>query len=372
MYMKPFLEALVRKNLLSFSPYSSARDEFSENNTTESYSYLDANENPFPPQEGSNHSQNRYPSSDHPELREYIAEVKAIQFSTPIVVENIVLGNGSDELIDVLIRIFCDPKKDSICISSPTFGMYSVSANINEIEVVDIPLRIHENTNEFILDDEEILRNSRSKNAKILFLCHPNNPTGNTIPKEKICNILENFSGIVVVDEAYIDFVSEDSTLKFLAEYPRLIILHTFSKMWGLAGARCGVAIAHPSIIQLILAVKAPYNVNILTAQSVHKTLQKKETIYQQRNALISERFFLEGELKKIPYIKQIFPSKANFLLIKIRAEKSAEELYQYLKEQHIIVRNFAQKNALENCLRISVGTPEENKKLIEVLRNIS
>ncbi len=363
---------LVRPHLKTFKPYSSARDEFVAESET-NYSFLDANENPF-----ENEGKNRYPSTDHPDLCDRIAEVKMMQFSCPINKENIALGNGSDELIDLLIRIFCEPKKDSICISSPTFGMYTVSANINEIKVVDIPL-VTENHNTstgsvsdcFVLDDQKILENSDAKNSKILFLCHPNNPTGNTIPEEKILNILENFPGMVVIDEAYIDFCSEESTLKFLNKYPRLIVLQTFSKMWGLAGTRLGMAFAHPETINMIKAIKAPYNVNILTAEAGLQALNNKEKKYQQRNALVSERFYLESKLAKCKIIQKIYPSKCNSVLVKIIDSEEADHVYNELKNNNIIVRNFSQKKFLENCIRISVGRPEENKKVIETFKNL-
>lgn len=370
----------VRPHLTKFTPYSSARDEFvAETGIT--YSFLDANENPF-----ENEGKNRYPSTYHPELCDRIAEVKKMQFSCPIERENIALGNGSDEIIDLLIRIFCEPKKDSICISSPTFGMYTVSASINEVEVIDIPLitekvaktETPENSVDFTLDVQKILKNKQAKKSKILFLCHPNNPTGNTIPEEKILEILENFAGMVVVDEAYIDFCSEESTLKFLEKYPRLIVIQTFSKMWGLAGTRLGMAFAHTETIQMIRSVKAPYNVNILTVNAALQALNRKEKKYQQRNALISERFYLESELKKCTIIQKIYPSKCNSLLVKIREDGKYEEaghnadyVYNELHNHNIIVRNFSQKKFLENCIRISVGLPEENKKVIQILRDL-
>lgn len=352
---------LVRTHLKTFSPYSSARDEFVAETET-SYAFLDANENPF-----ENDGKNRYPSTDHPELCDRIAEVKKMQFSCPVDRENIALGNGSDELIDLLIRIFCEPKKDSICISSPTFGMYTVSASINEISVVDIPL-----DGKYHLQDQKILEHPQAKKSKILFLCHPNNPTGNSIPEEKIRNILENFPGMVVVDEAYIDFCSEESTLKFVEEFPRLIVLQTFSKMWGLAGTRCGMAFGHPESIRMIKSVKAPYNVNILTANAALEALNRKEKKYQQRNALISERFYLESELEKCALIQKIFPSKCNSLLVKIRDGEDADHVYNELHNANVIVRNFSQKKFLENCIRISIGLPEENKKVLEILRELS
>jgi histidinol-phosphate aminotransferase len=224
---------------------------------------------------------------------------------------------------------------------------------------------------DFTLNDQEIITHPDAKNSKILFLCHPNNPTGNTIPEKKIRNILENFSGMVVVDEAYIDFISEESTLKFLKKYPKLIVLQTFSKMWGLAGLRLGIVFAHSETINFIKSVKAPYNVNVLTAKETIKALDNKEEKYQQRNALISERFYLETELEKCEIVHKIYPSKCNSVLIKFIKNISANDVYHALKLENIIVRNFSHKQYLENCIRVSVGLPKENKKVIKVINTL-
>ncbi|HIQ57184.1 TPA: histidinol-phosphate transaminase [Candidatus Gracilibacteria bacterium] len=364
-----------RKHLQNFIPYSSARDEFVSNG--QKYTFLDANENPF-----ENDEKNRYPEVMHDELREKIVEVKTSQFSCHLEKNNIILGNGSDELIDLLIRIFCEPKVDSICISSPTFGMYGVSANVNNVNVIDISL----NSRTFELDDivvDKILLSDNTcvtienqNNIKLLFLCHPNNPTGNIISEKRLLKILDNFSGMVVVDEAYIDFSSEHSTLKFLQKYPKLIVLQTFSKMWGLAGVRCGKAFAHPDVITMLQAVKDPYNVNMLTARAVNDALNNKSTIYQKRNIILAQKLYLEDECKKLtisenPIFSEVYPSHCNSILVRLVPELDSDIMYEKLKNKGIVVRNFGKKQFLENCLRISVGTPEENFRVVEILRNI-
>ncbi len=364
-----------RKHLQEFTAYKSARDEFSAE--TEEYIFLDANENPF-----ENNEKNRYPEVMHNELREKIVEVKTSQFSCNLEKNNIILGNGSDELIDLLIRIFCEPKVDSICISSPTFGMYAVSANSNNVNIIDISL----NSKTFELDDivvDKILladntdaTRENQNNIKLLFLCHPNNPTGNIISEKRLVKILDNFSGMVVVDEAYIDFSSEHSTLKFLQKYPKLIVLQTFSKMWGLAGVRCGIAFAHPEVITMLQAVKSPYNVNILTARAVNDALNNKGIIYQQRNIILAQRLYLENECKNLtisknPIFTDVYPSHCNSILVRLVPELDSDIIYEKLKNKGIVVRSFGKKQFLENCLRISVGTPEENFKVVEILKNI-
>ena len=369
------IEFPFRKHLKNFIPYSSARDEFVSNG--EAYTFLDANENPF-----ENDGKNRYPEVMHDELREKIVETKISQFSCHITKDNVILGNGSDELIDLLIRVFCEPKIDSICISSPTFGMYAVSAEVNNVNVIDISL----NSKTFELDDivvDKILLSDNTEatfenqnNLKLLFLCHPNNPTGNIISEERILKILKNFSGMVVVDEAYIDFASQYSTLKFLQKYPKLIVLQTFSKMWGLAGVRCGKMFAHPKVITMIQAVKAPYNLNILTAKAVNDALNNKTEIYQQKNVLLAQKLYLENECKKIQkselnVIENVYESHCNSVLIKLSETQDADIVYEKLKNDGVVVRNFGKKQFLENCLRISVGTPEENLKVVSLLNNL-
>ncbi len=364
-----------RKHLEKFSPYSSARDEFVNNGQT--YTFLDANENPF-----ENNGKNRYPEVMHDELREKIVEATISQFSCSLTKENLILGNGSDELIDLLVRIFCEPSKDSICISSPTFGMYAVSAGVNNVNVLDISLdatsfeMTDEVVSKILLADNTEATEENKNNIKLLFLCHPNNPTGNIIAEKQLIKILDNFSGMVVVDEAYIDFVSKHSALKFLEKYPKLIVLQTFSKMWGLAGVRCGKMFAHKDVIAMVQAVKAPYNVNILTANAVNNALNNKEKVYQQRNVLVAQLHYLQEECKNYttgenPLFANVYPSYANSILVRISPEFDADIIYEKLKNKGIVVRNFGKKQFLENCLRISVGTPEENFALITLLKTL-
>lgn len=368
-----------RIHFKNFIPYSSAREEF------EGYAeiLLDANESPF-----DNHGKNRYPDTRHAQLCEKIAGVKNQMFSRQlsgldkpfqygtsslkITQKNIVLGNGSDELIDLIVRLFCEPKIDSLAFCSPTFGMYQVSADMYQINTIDIPLvsrsmslsKGEGEENFFQLDTQKILE--KAKDSKLLFLCNPNNPTGGNIKKTDIKKILQNFAGMVVVDEAYIEFCTQESVLSWLEKYPKLIVLQTFSKMWGLAGVRCGMAIGHPEVINKISALKAPYNVNILTAQAVNDALNDKEKIFQQRNTLVAERIELEKNLKNFPEVQKIFPSNSNFLLLKFK--NNPEKIYNKFIQEGIIVRNFSKKKYLENCMRISIGTPKENKRVLEIM----
>lgn len=348
-----------RKNFENFKPYQSARGTMQIKNAM----LLDANENPFDHQ-----GKNRYPDPMHSQLCDYIANIKSSQFSVDISEKNIILGNGSDELIDLLIRLFVEPKEESIAYCSPTFTMYKSYADINNVKIIDIPMI--ETHRDFEIDSEQLFEN---KNIKLLFLCTPNNPTGNTIPEKKLIEIFEfykNSNTIIVIDEAYIDYCSETSSLKFLKKYQNIIILHTFSKMWGLAGCRVGCAIAHSEIISKLMSIKPIYNVSILNAQAVKNQIDIKEKIYQQRNEIISQRFLLQSELEKnktLMKIEKIFPSQANFLLVKFI--ENPEKIYQKLIQNNIIVRNFHSYKYLKNCMRITVGTHEENKKLIEILR---
>lgn len=343
------LRALIRPNILSLSPYSSGKSEFSE----EAEIYLDTNESPF---ENSilRVSVNRYPDPVHRALRKKFAKFRTVR------PENIVFGNGSDELIDLLIRIFCEPKKDAIAYCPPTFGMYKVAACINNVKRIEINL--DENWD---ISPKKILQ--EAKNAKIIFLCTPNNPTGNTMSTKNIEKILKNFSGIVVLDEAYIDFCPEKSFAAQLDEFPRLVILQTFSKAFGLAGIRLGAAMAHAEIIQYFLRIKPPYNVNALTAKIA---LEKIETgkIIEDVNILLSERKKLEKELFRLSLVDTIFPSDSNFLCVRFF---NAQKIYEILLQEGIVVRNFSTIPQLKNCLRISIGTPEENKKLLSLLQKI-
>ncbi len=349
-----------RKIFENFKPYQSARGTMQMKNAM----FLDANENPFDHQ-----GKNRYPDPMHSELCDYIANIKTSQFSVEITEKNIVLGNGSDELIDLLIRLFVEPKEEAIAYFSPTFTMYKAYANINNVKIIDIPMR--ETDNDFEIDCERLFE----EKIKLLFLCTPNNPTGNNIPEKKLIEIFEfykNSNTLIVVDEAYIDYCSEKSVIKYQKKYKNIIVLHTFSKMWGLAGCRVGCMIADSEIVFQLSAIKPVYNVSILNAQAVKNQIDIKEKIYQQRNEIISQRFFLHSELEKnkdLMKIEKIFSSQANFLLIKFK--ENPEKIYEKFVQNNLIVRNFHSYKYLTNCIRITVGTNEENKKVIEILKNI-
>lgn len=340
------LEQLVRKNVWNMKPYSSARDEFKG----EASVYLDANENPL------NDKYNRYPDPLQWVLKEKITGVKGI---AP---EYIFLGNGSDEPIDLVIRIFCEPRIDNIVAIDPTYGMYQVCADVNDIEYRKVLL-----DDNFDLDADKLLEKA-DRNTKLIFLCSPNNPTGNLLNRKKIEKILSSFGGIVIVDEAYIDFASETTWLNELDKYPNLIILQTFSKAWGLAAVRLGMAFASPEIIKLFNKVKYPYNVNILTQNFVSGELDKLELRKEWISTLLKGRDYLKNELPKLSFVEKIYPTDANFLLVKV---DDANRLYKQLADKGVIVRNRNSVSLCAGCLRITVGTDEENKTLIETLQSL-
>ena len=330
---------LVRPNIRLLEPYSSARDEFSG---TEGV-FLDANENPFG-------NLNRYPDPNQTELKKAIADLKNIP------AENIFIGNGSDEPIDLLFRIFCTPEKDRILLCPPTYGMYEVAANINAIEALRIPL-----TNDFQLNLEAIKRVNDAEQIKLIFLCSPNNPTGNTL--NDVETVLQFFKGIVVVDEAYIDFSSNPSFIEKLSVYPNLVILQTFSKAWGLASVRVGMAYASTEVISLMNKVKPPYNVSKLNQDAALEALKNSATIQAQTETIITERKTLEQALAKLSCVRKIYPSDANFCLVEV---DNAPALYTYLIERNIITRN--RHSVVNNCIRITIGTATENQRLIDAL----
>ena len=340
------LQQLVRKNVWNMKPYSSARDEFKG----EASVFLDANENPL------NDKYNRYPDPLQWSLKQKIAKVKNI---AP---ENIFLGNGSDEPIDLVIRIFCEPRIDNIVTVDPTYGMYQVCAEVNDVEYRKVLL--NEN---FDLDAQKLLE-KRDRNTKLIFLCSPNNPTGNLLSREEIKKVLDSFAGIVVVDEAYIDFASEATWLNDLEKYPNLIILQTFSKAWGLAAVRLGMAFASAEIIKLFNKVKYPYNVNILTQNFVGDELDKLELRKQWIATLLEGRNYLINELPKLPFVEKIYPTDANFILVKV---EDANSLYKQLADKGVIVRNRNSVSLCAGCLRITVGTDNENEMLIKTLRTL-
>lgn len=338
------IKNLVRKNILNLQPYSSARDEFKGENGI----FLDANENPFG-------KLNRYPDPTQRKIKERLSELN--QIST----ENIFLGNGSDEVIDLAFRIFCEPKKDKILTFSPTYGMYEVSANINDVELINVELN-----EDFQIDLESLKPYLNDENLKIIFICSPNNPTGNSI--KNIEYILENFNGIVFIDEAYIDFSPEESFRNQIKNYPNLIVSQTFSKAWGMASVRVGIAYASEEIIKFYNKVKPPYNISQLNQDAILNTLndEKINQVSENIKIILEEKKSLIQNLEKLDLVKKIFPSDANFILIEV---DNANSVYQELVKKKVIIRN--RNSVIKNCLRITVGSPEENQKLIETLQNI-
>lgn len=338
------LDHLVRKNISSLAPYSSAREEFTGSDGI----FLDANENPYG-------SLNRYPDPQQSTLKAQLSVIKNVP------VENIFIGNGSDEAIDVLIRIFCTPSTDKILVCPPTYGMYEVAANIQDVAILKAPL-----TNDFQLDIYSITNIiQQEEHLKLIFLCSPNNPTGNSL--KGISSILNTFKGIVVVDEAYIDFSSETSYAAHLAKYPNLVVLQTFSKAWGLAAARTGMAYACTEIIKLMNKVKPPYNVSLLNQQAALAACEQQQTTIEYIQTIIAQRLWLEQALHNLACVVQVYPSDANFLLV---AVKDANTLYEALVAKKIIIRN--RHSIVANCLRITVGTAQENKELIDALQLVA
>ena len=347
--MKFKLEDLVRENIKKLKPYSSARHEFKG----EASVFLDANENSYgsPLQENFN----RYPDPLQWQLKLSIAGIK------DITAENIFIGNGSDEVIDLAYRVFCEPRKDNVIICPPTYGMYKVSANINDVEIKKVNL-----TNEFQLDVEGILE-ATDENTKLLFICSPNNPTGNNMRRSDIEMLLNNFNGLIIIDEAYINFSKQKTFIKEFTEYPNLIVMQTLSKAWGLASLRLGLAFASLDIIDLFNKVKPPYNINNASQQLAREALQNSQQVNNWIKETIEQRNFLDQNLSTLSYVDKIYESDANFLLLKV---KDANKLYNYLSENKIVIRNRSKEVNCENCLRITVGTPQENLELIKTLKN--
>jgi len=341
------IQNLVRKNILKMKPYSSARDEFKEFETN--LIFLDANENPF------SNGYNRYPDPQQKQLKTILAKKKNVTLN------QILLGNGSDEVLDLLFRAFCEPNQDNIITLPPTYGMYGVLADLNAIENKEILL-----TSDFEPNVDEIL-NAVSENTKIIFLCSPNNPTGNSFSDESILCLLKNFSGLVVLDEAYIDFSSKESWLSELNDFPNLVIIQTLSKAYGLAGLRIGIAYASEEIISILNKIKPPYNLNT-ASQEIAKKKLSQNTLTAQVKKIVSERENVINSLKSIKFIKQIFPTDANFVLVKV---DDATLRYNQLIKAGIVVRNRSNQPLCENCIRITIGTKEENNQLINALNFI-
>lgn len=338
------IQSLLRENIKRLEAYASARDEFTGNANL----FLDANENPF------SNGVNRYPDPRQKSLKQIISNIKNVKE------ENIVVGNGSDETIDLVIRAFCNPGKDNILINTPTYGMYKVCANINDIECREVLL------DSSFQPDIKNIYNQVDENTKIIFICSPNNPTGNCISKNIITELLENFRGIVVVDEAYIDFAEDKTSVSLLNKYPNLVILQTLSKAWGMAGIRVGFCFTGKDITEVLNKIKYPYNVNSLSLKFAENNLKVTEKANYLKTLLLQEREKLSQALNELSFSKEVYSSDANFILWKV---ENADSLYNFLAQRGIIVRKRSILPLIENCIRISVGTPDENYTLIEKLK---
>jgi histidinol-phosphate aminotransferase len=338
------LDKLLRDNIKKLIPYSSARNEYSGKASV----FLDANENPY------NEPINRYPDPVQTQLKEQIARIKRVAPSS------IFLGNGSDEAIDLVIRAFCEPGLDNIVSIDPTYGMYGVCAHINNVEFRKVLL-----SPSFELDVLSLLSSTDAR-TKLIFLCSPNNPTSNRFSAESIRKVIGNFAGIVVLDEAYIDFSSEEGFLPSLSSHPNLVVLQTLSKAWGMAGIRLGMAFADPKIIEVLTKIKYPYNINILTLETALGSLKNSAEPKKWIAAILQQRSTLEKELRSFSFILKVFPSDANFLLIRVDKPRN---LYQYLADRKIIIRDRSAMSLCEGCLRITVGTADENARFLEAMK---
>ena len=339
------LQELVRPNILRLTPYSCARNEF---NGMNAHVFLDANENPY------NANLNRYPDPLQEDLKKKIAKVKGVP------AENIFLGNGSDEAIDLIYRIFCEPRVDNVVAIAPTYGMYEVCADINDVEYR--PVLLNE---DFQLDADKLLE-ACDAHTKVIWICSPNNPTGNLLERQQIEKVLTTFQGIVVIDEAYSDFAQERPFRYELANYPNIVVLNTFSKAWACAAIRLGMAFASNDIISLFNKVKYPYNVNLLTQEKAIEILHSPAKIQQWLSIITTERAHLLPAIGELPICQHIYPTDSNFFLVRVT---DADDIYRYLVERGIIVRNRNRVALCGNCLRITVGTPQENCELLSALR---
>lgn len=353
------LDNLVRENIKKLKPYSSARSEY----RGEAEVFLDANENSYgspvvltiPDEKGPGAQLHRYPDPLQWQLKKELSKIKGVP------PQNIFVGNGSDEVIDIAFRIFCEPGKDNVIVCPPTYGMYRVCADINDVEAKEVLL-----TDDFQLDVESILA-AIDENTKLLFICSPNNPTGNNMNRLHIEILLNNFNGVILIDEAYINFSTQKPFLQELTEYENLIVMHTLSKAWGLAALRLGLGFASERIIDLFNKVKPPYNINQSSQQlGLHALLNIKE-VNSNIKKTVAQREWVSGELRRFRFIKKIFLSDSNFILVEV---DDADKIYQYLLLQRIIVRNRNREPLCKNCIRITIGTTEENKKLIKALEN--
>lgn len=342
------LNKLIRPAVKAMKSYSSARDEFESQD--KDLVFLDANENPFP------NGLNRYPDPQQMQLKNKLAALKGLRPS------QILCGNGSDEVLDLIFRAFCEPNKDAIITLTPTYGMYAVLANLNGIQQQCVCL-----TADFQIDVPAVL-NAIRPNSKLLFICSPNNPSGNVMSRTAIKEILKAFKGLVVIDEAYIDFTDTESWLEDLSEHPNLVVTQTLSKAYGLAGIRLGICYASEEIIAVLNKIKPPYNINSLTQKAAISAISQRENTKKQLKTILDQRTELIKEFKKIAWIEKLYPTDANFILIRV---DNANLRYEQLKNKGIIVRSRTREDGCTNCLRITVGTAEENKRLINTLNTL-
>ena len=333
------IDKYVRRAIAQLTPYSTARDEYQG----ELGVFLDANESPY------ENGYNRYPDPHQRALKAQIAELKGVA------AENIFIGNGSDEAIDVLMRVFCEPREDNVVAIAPSYGMYKVAAAINDVEMREVQLG-----EAFSLPAEELLA-AADEHTKIMFLCSPNNPTGNAFGREQIMHLVDSFDGVVVVDEAYIDFADVQSLKSEVVSHPNLVVLQTMSKAWAMAGLRVGLALAASRVVELMSEVKYPYNINVATMQIVSELL--REPIEDKVQEIKQQRALVERALAQSAVVKKIYPSQANFLLVEV---EDADAMYNFLIDNGIIVRNRNRVKGCEGCLRLTIGTPEENKALLK------
>ena len=343
------IDALVRDNVKNMSSYSSARDEY-KNGCDENLIYLDANESPF------DNGINRYPDNKHNDLKTVVSKIKNVN------VNQVVFGNGTDEILDLIVRVFCNPNQDQIITLPPTYGMYDVIAKTNSVENIEIPLK-----SDFSIDRDKIL-GLKPSNTKILFLCSPNNPTGNSFDINILSDLIKDFKGIVVIDEAYIDFSSQKSLTNLIDKYENLIITQTMSKAYGMAGIRLGMGISNNKIISYINKIKPPYNVNTLTENKALEELNKIDEVKKNIDLVLNQRKLLLSSLEKLDFVEKIYKSDANFLLVKV---DDADLRYNQLSEKGIIVRNRSNQPLCQNCLRITIGTKIENNSLIKTLNEL-
>jgi histidinol-phosphate aminotransferase len=343
------LNSLVRENIKTLKPYSSARDEYKASSSE--VIFLDANENPY------ENGVNRYPDPKQKDVKIALAKVKNCNSN------NMVLGNGSDEILDLIFRAFCEPKQDNIITLPPTYGMYNVLAGVNDVAVKEIFL-----TESFQPKADKIL-NTADENSKILFLCSPNNPTGNSFDNNTVEKLLKEFNGIIVIDEAYIDFSGQESWLKRLEEFPNLIITQTLSKAYGMAGIRLGICYASFTIVDVLNRIKPPYNVNILTQMHGLDRILDQESVQDEIASIQKNKAQLAKELGNVSFVTKIYPSDANFILVKV---DNADLRYQQLIDKGIVIRNRTTQPLCDNCLRLTVGTEPENQRLIDALKEIA